>query len=461
MNDSRLNPRRKMHHSNTHQSSGKKNKAALSKKSAVTESPGRGVFKDLLPEIQQALADEGYTEPTPIQEQSIAPLLAGRDLLGSAQTGTGKTAAFSLPILQNITRKPEKALRGKPRVLILAPTRELAAQIGQSIATYGRHLGIRHAVIFGGVNQNPQVKSLNQGRDIVVATPGRLLDLMNQGHIRLDAVEIFVLDEADRMLDMGFLPDIRKVIRKLPSKRQNLFFSATLIPEVMTLARSIVHDPVEVAIEPDKPAVEKIVQKVFFVDQKKKTSLLVDLLKQKNLSRVLVFTKMKYRANRVAEKLNASRIRSAAIHGNKAQNARNRALDDFKKGTVRVLVATDIAARGLDVDRITHVINYDLPTEPETYVHRIGRTARAGTDGDAVSFCSAEEKALLNSIEKLIGKQVPQEHDHAYHSPAAQSATRKSAPSGSRKKGRQRQTSRQSQTKKTDRPFSKKKKKNR
>lgn len=461
MKDSRLDPKKKKHHKSRQQSSAEKSRGAPTKPHAGTDSPARGAFQILLPELQQALADEGYTEPTPIQEQSIAPLLEGRDLLGSAQTGTGKTAAFSLPILQNLTRQPEKVLRGKPRVLILAPTRELAAQIGQSIATYGRHLGIRHAVIFGGVNQNPQVKSLNQGRHIVVATPGRLLDLMNQGHIRLDAVEVFVLDEADRMLDMGFLPDIRKVIKKLPSKRQNLFFSATLVPEVIKLARSIVHNPVEVSIEPDKPAVEKIVQKVLFVDQKKKTPLLVSLLKEKNLSKVLVFTKMKYRANRVAEKLNASGIRSSAIHGNKAQNARNRALDDFKSGKVRVLVATDIAARGLDVDHITHVINYDLPTEPETYVHRIGRTARAGEEGDAVSFCSAEEKELLNSIEKLIRQPVPQEKEHKYHSPAAQSGTKKKPSSGSEKNSRHPRSSRGGQTKKKDRSFSKKKRKNR
>jgi ATP-dependent RNA helicase RhlE len=372
--------------------------------------------------LRRALAEERYHRPTPIQEQAIPPLLRGRDILGSAQTGTGKTAAFVLPILQNLSESRKREQRGKPRVLILAPTRELAAQIGESIAAYGRHLRISKTVIFGGVKQHAQVNSLNRGKHIAVATPGRLLDLMNQGHISLDAVETFVLDEADRMLDMGFLPDIRRVIAKLPRERQSLFFSATLAPEAVNLAKTIVHDPVEIAIAPDKPAVEKIEQTVRFVDQRKKTDLLLQMLDSSNFDKVLVFTRMKHGANRIAKKLNTARIRAEAIHGNKSQASRTRSLDDFKKGRVRVLVATDIAARGIDVDRITHVINFDLPSEPQTYVHRIGRTARAGTEGDAVSFCSAEECGSLRDIERLIGKRIPVELEHEYHSDAARFA---------------------------------------
>jgi len=383
-----------------------------------------GVFAALIPELQRALADQEYRHPTPIQEQSIQPLLQGRDLLGSAQTGTGKTAAFVLPILQNLATRNKKSIPGKPLVLILAPTRELAAQIGDSISTYGRHLHLTRAVIFGGVNQKSQVNSLKKGKHIIVATPGRLLDLMKQGYIKLEAIETFVLDEADRMLDMGFLPDIRKVISKLPVKRQTLFFSATLaVPEVVKLAKTLVHNPVEVAITPEIPAVEEIKQKVFFIDQKKKINLLVDMLKDATLSKVLVFTRMKHSANKVAEKLNSAGIKSDAIHGNKAQNARIRSLDNFKQEKVRVLVATDIAARGIDVDLISHVINYDLPNEPEIYIHRIGRTARAGTKGDAASFCCSEERESLRGIEKLIHKQIPIELDHKYHNDEARFAT--------------------------------------
>lgn len=384
---------------------------------------GHGAFAALIPPLRCALAEERYHRPTPIQEQAIPPLLRGRDILGSAQTGTGKTAAFVLPILQSLSESRKKALRGKPRVLILAPTRELAAQIGESIAAYGRHLRISKTVIFGGVKQHAQVNSLNRGKHIAVATPGRLLDLMEQGHISLEAVETFVLDEADRMLDMGFLPDIRRVIAKLPRKRQSLFFSATLAPEAVSLAKTIVRDPVEVAIAPDKPAVEKIEQTVHFVDQRKKANLLLRMLDSSELDKVLVFTRMKHGANRIAKKLNAARIRAEAIHGNKSQASRTRSLDNFKQGNVRVLVATDIAARGIDVDRITHVINFDLPNEPQTYVHRIGRTARAGTEGDAVSFCSAEERGNLRDIERLIGKEIPVELEHEFHSDAARFAT--------------------------------------
>ena len=382
-----------------------------------------GVFTTLLPPLQQALAEEGYRHPTPIQAQAIPHLLAGRDLLGCAQTGTGKTAAFMLPILQHLALHPRPPARGRPRVLVLAPTRELAAQIGDSIRAYGRHLRATHTVIFGGVGQRPQEVALTRGEDLVVATPGRLLDLMNQHFVQLDQIEIFVLDEADRMLDMGFIRDIRKVIAALPARRQSLFFSATLAPEVVALARTLVHDPVQITITPEQPAVEKIEQKVLFVDQANKDALLTGLLRDTGMDRVLVFTRMKHAANRVAEKLQKAGITVAAIHGNKSQSARTAALAGFKAGKVRVLVATDIAARGIDVDGITHVINFHLPNEPETYVHRIGRTARAGTDGDAISFCSADERDYLRDIERLLGRPVPVDTRHAYHSETARNAT--------------------------------------
>jgi ATP-dependent RNA helicase RhlE len=307
-------------------------------------------------------------------------------------------------------------------VLILAPTRELAAQIGDSIRCYGRHLRIRHAVIFGGVGQSAQVNALRSGLDILVATPGRLLDLMQQGFISLDAIEIFVLDEADRMLDMGFLPDVRKVIAKLPSKRQTLFFSATIEPEVVSLARTLVRDAVSISITPESPAVERIGQRVLFVDKNDKDALLSKLLSEQNCERVIVFTQMKHMANRVVSKLAARGIRAVAIHGNKSQNARIEALANFKRGYIKVLVATDIAARGIDVDGISHVINYDLPIEAETYVHRIGRTARAGAEGNAISFCSGPERGYLSRIERFIRRAVVVDTKHAYHSEAARRA---------------------------------------
>jgi ATP-dependent RNA helicase RhlE len=378
-----------------------------------------GVFSMLLPELKRAVAEEGYTTPTPIQARAIPHLLEGRDLIGCAQTGTGKTAAFILPILHYLTLNKRQAARGRSRVLILAPTRELAAQIGASAATYGRHLRFAHAVIFGGVSQLTQVQALNRGLDILIATPGRLLDLMQQGHASLQTVEIFVLDEADRMLDMGFFPDIKKVIAKLPAKRQSLFFSATMEPEVVALARTLVHDAMHVTIPHEAPAVERIVQRVMFVDKNNKDTLLISLLRDSRWDRVLVFTQMKHMANKVVKKLAAAGITTAAIHGNKSQGARTEALASFKDGRVRVLVATDIAARGLDVDGISHVINYDLPVEPEVYIHRIGRTARAGAGGDAVSFCSASERDFLRAIEKLIRVRVPIDASHDYHSEAA------------------------------------------
>lgn len=378
-------------------------------------------FSLLIEPLQRALAREGYKTPTPIQAQAIPPLLEGKDLFGTAQTGTGKTAAFLLPLLQHLHNHKRMPSRGRPRSVILAPTRELAAQIGESIQAYGRFLHLTHTVIYGGVGQNPQVQALARGMDIVVATPGRLLDLMQQGHASLDRVEVFVLDEADRMLDMGFIHDIRKVVAALPHRRQSLFFSATMEPEVVKLARTLVHDPVHIVIEPEKPTVERIAQQVFFVDKENKDALLVKTVK--GLDKVIVFTQMKHAANKVAQKLKDAGIRTAAIHGNKSQSARTQALDGFRSGKVQVLVATDIAARGIDVEGVTHVVNYDLPNEPETYVHRIGRTARAGAEGDAISFCSAEERDYLRFIERFIRKPIPVETRHQFHSETARNAT--------------------------------------
>jgi len=380
-------------------------------------------FAALIEPLQRAVAEEGYSIPTPIQEQAIPHLLEGKDILGCAQTGTGKTAAFTLPLLQEMCQTNITPPKGRPRALILTPTRELAAQIGDSIATYGRHVRVSHTVIFGGVGQNPQVQALNRGVDVVVATPGRLIDLMNQGVVHLDRIELFILDEADRMLDMGFIPDVRRVIAKLPKKRHSLFFSATMPPVVEKLATDMLCNPVKITIDPGKPTVERIEQKMMFVDKGHKNQLLIDLINSHDMDKVIVFSRTKHGANNVVKKLTAAGITACAIHGNKSQTARTKALAEFKAGKVRALVATDIAARGIDVDGITHVVNFDLPEEPESYVHRIGRTARAGADGDAVSFCSARERDWLRQIEKLIQKTVPVDMDHKYHSDAARLAT--------------------------------------
>ncbi|WP_083254556.1 DEAD/DEAH box helicase [Desulfoplanes formicivorans] len=394
-----------------------------SQKAGQTQPDPKGVFARLIPELQKAVADKGYSHPTPIQEQAIPFLTKGQDIIGCAQTGTGKTAAFSLPILEYLFTNPKKRIPGNPRVLVLAPTRELAAQIDASIQDYSKYMRIHHTVIFGGVSQNPQVKALKRGLDILVATPGRLLDLMGQGYIDLSRIEIFVLDEADRMLDMGFLPDIRRVIAQLPVKRQSLFFSATMEKQIMDLATTLVTNPARVNIAPEQPAVERIVQKLYFVDKNAKPTLLNRLMQDASFKKVIVFTQMKHMANRVVAKLTSAGVSAAAIHGNKSQNARTQALNAYKKGKIRVLVATDIAARGIDVDGITHVINYDLPVEPETYVHRIGRTARAGAQGMAISFCSAPERDYLRSIERLLRKSVPVVMDHPFHSEEAKNAT--------------------------------------
>ena len=374
-----------------------------------------GAFSELLPKIKRAIADHGYVSPTPIQEKCILPLLEGRDMLGTAQTGTGKTAAFTLPMMQLMTLNSRRPARNSPRALILAPTRELAAQIGDSILTYGKYLQLNHTVIFGGVGQGRQVKSLNRGVDILVATPGRLLDLMQQGFIKLNDVEFFVLDEVDRMLDMGFIPDVKRVLAKLPDRRQTLFFSATMPPKMVELASTMVRNPARVSIAPDKPTVERIEQRVMFVGKRHKDDLLVNVLDDPKINKVIVFTQMKHVANKVVRKLEVMGISGTAIHGNKSQGARTRALDGFKHGEFRVLVATDVAARGIDVDDVTHVINYDLPNEAETYVHRIGRTARAGASGDAISFCCSEERGHLHDIERLLGREVPAEMEHDYH----------------------------------------------
>lgn len=383
----------------------------------------RGVFGSLLPEIGRAVSEAGYHTPSPIQEQAIPPLLNGRDMIGCAQTGTGKTAAFTLPILQYLAKRKKGPLKGKPAVLILAPTRELAAQIVDSVEKYGKHTKTTQTVIFGGVGQNPQVKAIQRGVHVLVATPGRLLDLMDQGHVDLSAIEVFVLDEADRMLDMGFIHDIKKVIKQLPVKRQSLFFSATMEPKVKALAESLVTDPVQVAIEPEKPAVERIAQKVMFVDKGNKDELIMGLMASKKFERVIVFTQMKHVANKVVRKLEGIGVPAAAIHGNKSQTARTQALADFKAGKLLALVATDIAARGIDVKDVSHVINYDMPVEPETYVHRIGRTARAGAEGDAISFCCAPERDYLRAIEKLIRIQIPVDLKHSLHCEKAMNAT--------------------------------------
>ncbi len=372
---------------------------------------------NLIEPLERAIAEQGYIEPTPIQSKAIPDLLRGHDLIGIAQTGTGKTAAFVLPILQRMTENYPRTVR----TLILAPTRELAAQIGESFSAYGKFLKFKHTVIFGGVGQLQQVYALSKGVDIIVATPGRLLDLMNQGKISLKNVEFFVLDEADRMLDMGFIHDIRKIISKLPQKRQTLFFSATMSPQINDLARKLLKNPVHIEVAAQATPVESVKQCVFFVDSSSKEKLLLDLLKQEHLTRVLVFTRTKHRANKVALYLSNNNISVDAIHGNKSQTARTQALNDFKSGKIKVLIATDIAARGIDIDDISHVINFELPNEPESYVHRIGRTARAGADGIAYSFCAADERNFLNDIEKLIRQKI-EVLEHAYHSEQAKNA---------------------------------------
>ncbi len=362
---------------------------------------------ELIEPIRRALSGENYETPTPIQAKTIPAAMAGRDILGCAQTGTGKTAAFALPILNQLGLQNRKAAPNRPIVLVLAPTRELAIQIGDSFATYGKHLRLRQVLVYGGVSQVNQVRNLSRGAHILVATPGRLLDLMNQGFIKLDQLEIFVLDEADRMLDMGFMPDIKRIISKLPVKRQSLFFSATMPPKITELAQQLLRKPFNVNVTPKTTSVKRIEQQVLFVEKAAKPTLLKQIVNSPEVERVLVFTRTKRGANSVAEKLDKAGIRATAIHGNKSQNARQRALDAFRANKVQVLVATDVAARGIDIDGITHVINYDLPVEPESYVHRIGRTGRAGAEGIALSFCTSGERGELRAIESFIGQKIP------------------------------------------------------
>ncbi|MDW2644115.1 ATP-dependent RNA helicase RhlE [Citrobacter sp. HN-141] len=362
----------------------------------------------LNPDILRAVAEQGYREPTPIQQQAIPAVLEGRDLMASAQTGTGKTAGFTLPLLQHlITHQPHGKSRRPVRALILTPTRELAAQIGENVRDYSKYLNIRSLVVFGGVSINPQMMKLRGGVDVLIATPGRLLDLEHQNAVKLDQVEILVLDEADRMLDMGFIHDIRRVLAKLPAKRQNLLFSATFSDDIKSLAEKLLHNPLEIEVARRNTASEQVTQHVHFVDKKRKRELLSQMIGQGNWQQVLVFTRTKHGANHLAEQLNKDGIRSAAIHGNKSQGARTRALADFKSGDIRVLVATDIAARGLDIEELPHVVNYELPNVPEDYVHRIGRTGRAAATGEALSLVCVDEHKLLRDIEKLLKKEIP------------------------------------------------------
>jgi len=381
---------------------------------------------DLTEPILKAIRDKGYETPTPIQTQSIPPLLNRRDILGIAQTGTGKTAAFAIPILQILQKQKHKfgKQNRKIKALIVTPTRELAIQIDESFKDYGKYLQhLKHTVIFGGVKQFHQVKVLKRGVDILIATPGRLLDLMNQGIVNLKDIKIFTLDEADRMLDMGFLPDIKRLIAKLPEKKQSLFFSATMPPEIASLTKKLLHDPVRVEVAPTSSTAEKIEQKIYNVDKNNKSKLLIHVLKNPEIKSALVFTRTKYGADKVARIVNKAGIKAEAIHGNKNQNARQRALKSFKNKNARILVATDIAARGIDINELSHVINYEIPNVPEDYVHRIGRTGRAGAEGIALSFCSWDEKGHIRKVERLIKKDIPVESEHPFPARSAPKVT--------------------------------------
>ncbi len=381
---------------------------------------------NLIPQILKALQGEGYQKSTPIQAQSIPFILQRRDILGCAQTGTGKTAAFAIPTLQ-ILSKEQHLEHGPKKIkcLIVTPTRELAIQIGESFKAYGKYLNLKHAVIFGGVKQYTQTRELKNGVDILIATPGRLLDLMNQRFVDLKDIKIFILDEADRMLDMGFINDVKKIIAKLPQKKQSLFFSATMPPPIVELTKNLLVNPVKIEVTPSATTAEKIAQKIYHVEKNKKKSLLIHILKEKEIKSALVFTRTKHGANKVAKFINEAGVRAEAIHGNKSQNARQLALKNFKSKKTRVLVATDIAARGIDIDELSHVINYEIPNVPETYVHRIGRTARAGASGIALSFCDAEETVFLRDVEKLIKQSIPVISDHPFKMQVAQETPKK------------------------------------
>ncbi len=370
---------------------------------------------NLIPPILDALKAEGYSQPTPIQEQAIPLILQGKDLLGCAQTGTGKTAAFAIPILQLLhAKKRNDATKRAIKALIVTPTRELAIQISESFNAYGKNTGLKNTVVFGGVSQKAQTDALKSGVDILIATPGRLLDLIQQKFVNLQSIEIFVLDEADRMLDMGFIHDVKKLLAIIPTKRQSLFFSATMAPTIVKLAETILNHPASVSVTPVSSTAETIKQFVYFVDQKNKNSLLSHVLADKAIGTALVFTRTKHGANKVTKYLLSKNITAEAIHGNKSQSARQNALQNFKNRTTRILVATDIASRGIDIDDLTHVINFEIPNISETYVHRIGRSGRAGAKGTSFSFCDAEEKEFLRDIEKLIGKKIPVFEDHPF-----------------------------------------------
>ncbi len=362
---------------------------------------------DLIAPISKALSEKGYTSPTPIQAEAIPVILKGSDLLGCAQTGTGKTAAFSIPIIQRLYQSDDIGRNSGIKALVLTPTRELAIQINESFKEYGRYTNLKCTVIFGGVGQKPQTDALRQGVDVLIATPGRLIDLISQGFIKFNKLEYFVLDEADRMLDMGFIHDIKRIVPLLPKKRQSLFFSATMPPVIEKLANTILFNPHKVEVTPTSSTVDKIEQHLYFTDKKEKLNLLKDLLKDSKMESILVFTRTKHRADNVARTLSKANIKTEAIHGDKSQSSRQRALTNFKECITRVLVATDIAARGIDIDHLSHVVNFEMPDVPETYVHRIGRTGRAGRTGVSISFCDADEVPMLKDIEKLIGKQIP------------------------------------------------------
>jgi len=386
--------------------------------------------------LLRAISEQGYTEPTPIQQQAIPAILSGRDILAGAQTGTGKTAGFTLPLLQQLNRHPHERHHRHVRALIVTPTRELAAQVDESVSAYGKHLPLRSTVIFGGVKIGPQVQRLRQGVDIIVATPGRLLDHISQGNIDLSRIEILVLDEADRMLDMGFIHDIRRIIKLVPKKRQTLLFSATFSNEIRRLSEGLLNNPENIDVAPRNTTAERISQLVYPVAKSSKRALLSWLIGNNNWRQVLVFTRTKHGANRLAQQLERDGLTSAAIHGNKSQGARTRALADFKAGKVRVLVATDIAARGLDIELLPHVVNYELPNVPEDYVHRIGRTGRAGSDGEAISLVSPDEKSLLQGIERLLKKSIPSKHVEGFDQGAATNESESSTQSNARPAGR-------------------------
>lgn len=399
-------------------------------------------FKEfkLIPTIVENLTNKGYSTPTPIQAKSIPSLIEGKDLLGIAQTGTGKTAAFSLPLLNRLGRNRLKIKKNHVRSLILTPTRELASQIQENIKSYGNKLNLSSAVIFGGVGKQPQITKLNRGLDILVATPGRLLDLMSEGHVNYEQLEVFILDEADRMLDMGFFKDVKRIISFLPKDKQTLLFSATMPPDISKLANTLLVKPTKVEVTPQATTVEKITQVLYQVERVNKSSLLESVLENQDIQSVLIFSRTKHGADRIVKKLEKAGISSAAIHGNKSQGAREKALNSFKNNEIRALVATDIAARGIDIPQVSHVINYNIPEDPENYVHRIGRTGRAGRDGVSLSFCDASEIKLLKSVEKVIKQKIPLDTNQPFHADNLKAEAKKSSNKVIRRRSKKRKS---------------------